>query len=191
MLNWRDERGCDEDHWHDHIKGLPWGLPEVVGTVQQAHCSRRRLLRRGLEFYVCTINKSAHTKKAWKHIYWSSLYYHHHHGMPLSQISLALSHHSTCPYRPSLSVGLPCYIMYQNRAVVDKFSWSPYPYSSVWGCPLEGIAYEFAHISPALSEPMTSIDQQGSRLGTCPTFPSPNPHYNLTFGSLDLVSSPV
>ena len=45
---------------------LPWGLPEVVGTVQQAHFSRRRLLRRGLEFHVCTINKSAHTKKLWK-----------------------------------------------------------------------------------------------------------------------------
>ena len=42
------------------------GLPEVVGTVQQVHCSRRRLLRRGLEFLVCTINKSAHTKKVWK-----------------------------------------------------------------------------------------------------------------------------
>ena len=27
---------------------LPWGLPEVVVTVQQVHCSRRRLLRRGL-----------------------------------------------------------------------------------------------------------------------------------------------
>ena len=27
---------------------------------------RRRLLRRGLEFHVCTINKSAHTKKVWK-----------------------------------------------------------------------------------------------------------------------------
>ena len=40
-----------------------WGLPEVVGTVEQVHCSRRRLLRRGLEFHVCTINKSAHTKK--------------------------------------------------------------------------------------------------------------------------------
>ena len=34
--------------------------------VQQVHCSRRRLLRRGLEFHVCTINKSAHTKKVWK-----------------------------------------------------------------------------------------------------------------------------
>ena len=35
----------------------------VVGTVQQVHCSRRRLFRRGLEFHMCTINKSAHTKK--------------------------------------------------------------------------------------------------------------------------------
>ena len=41
-------------------RGLPWGLPEVVGTVKQVHC---RLLRRGLEFHVCTLNKSAHTKK--------------------------------------------------------------------------------------------------------------------------------
>ena len=28
------------------------------------HCSWRWLLRRGLEFHVCTINKSAHTKKS-------------------------------------------------------------------------------------------------------------------------------
>ena len=47
-------------------KGLPWGLPEVVGTAQQVHCSRGRLLRRGLEFHVCTINKSAYMKKVWK-----------------------------------------------------------------------------------------------------------------------------
>ena len=39
-------------------------FPEVVGTVQQVHCCRRRLLRRGLEFHVCTINKSANTKKS-------------------------------------------------------------------------------------------------------------------------------
>ena len=38
------------------------GLPKDVGTVQ-VHCSWRRLLRRGLEFHVCTINKSASTKK--------------------------------------------------------------------------------------------------------------------------------
>ena len=58
-----DERGCDEGHWDAHTRGLPWGLAEVVGTVQQVHCSRRRSLRRELEFYVCTINKSVHTKK--------------------------------------------------------------------------------------------------------------------------------
>ena len=46
-------------------RGLPWDLPEVIRTVQ-VHCSRRRLLRRGLEFHVYTINKSAHTKKVWK-----------------------------------------------------------------------------------------------------------------------------
>ena len=34
-----------------------------TGTTM--HCSRRRLLRRGLEFHVCTINKSGHTKKVW------------------------------------------------------------------------------------------------------------------------------
>ena len=59
--NWGDERGCDEGHWYVHTRGLS----EVVGTVQ-VHCSRRRLLRRGLEFHVCTINKSGHTKKVWK-----------------------------------------------------------------------------------------------------------------------------
>ena len=47
-------------------RGLLWGLVEVVGTVQQVHCCRRRILRRGLEFHECTINKSAHTKKVWK-----------------------------------------------------------------------------------------------------------------------------
>ena len=43
--NWGDERCCDEGHWHAHTRGLPWGLAEVVGTVQQVHWSRRRLLR--------------------------------------------------------------------------------------------------------------------------------------------------
>ena len=64
--NWWDERGCDEGHWHAHTRGLSWGLAEVVGTVQQVHCWRRRLLRRGLEFHMRTLNKSAHTKKVWK-----------------------------------------------------------------------------------------------------------------------------
>ena len=63
---WGDERRCDEGHWHAQTRGLPWGHPEVVGTVQQVHCSWRRLLRRGQEFHMCTINKSAHTKKVWK-----------------------------------------------------------------------------------------------------------------------------
>ena len=36
------------------------------------YCSQRRLLRRKLEFHVCTINKSAYTKKVWKLIQWSS-----------------------------------------------------------------------------------------------------------------------
>ena len=63
--NWGDERGCDDGHWHGHTRGLPWGLPEVVETIQ-VHCSRTRLLRRGPELHVCTINKSAHTKNVWK-----------------------------------------------------------------------------------------------------------------------------
>ena len=62
--NWGDERGCDEGHWHAHTRGLPWGVSEVVGTVQQVHCSQRRLLGKGLEFHVCTINKNTHTKKS-------------------------------------------------------------------------------------------------------------------------------
>ena len=45
--NWGEERGCDEGPWHAHTRGLLWGLPEVVVTVQ-VHCSWRRLLRRGL-----------------------------------------------------------------------------------------------------------------------------------------------
>ena len=64
--NWGDERGCAEGHWNILTRGLPCGLPEFVGTVEQGHCSRRRLLWRGLEFHVCTINKSAHTKKVSK-----------------------------------------------------------------------------------------------------------------------------
>ena len=40
--NWGDERGCDEGHWHAQTRGFPWGLPEVVGTVQQVHCNWRR-----------------------------------------------------------------------------------------------------------------------------------------------------
>ena len=35
---------------------------------QYNKCIRRRLLRSGLEFHVCTINKSGHAKKVWKPI---------------------------------------------------------------------------------------------------------------------------
>ena len=73
--NWGDGRSCDEGHWHTHARALWWGLPEVVGTVQQVHCSWRRFLQRGLAFHVCTINKSGHTKKVWKLIQWSSYIY--------------------------------------------------------------------------------------------------------------------
>ena len=48
-----------EDDFHGAFK-------TVVGRVQQVHCRQRRLHRRGLEFHVCTINKSAHTKNVWK-----------------------------------------------------------------------------------------------------------------------------
>ena len=61
--NW-NERGRDEGHWHAHTRGFPWGLEEIIGTVQQVHCSWRRWLQRGLEFHACTINKSAYTKKS-------------------------------------------------------------------------------------------------------------------------------
>ena len=47
-------------------KTTSMGLPEVVRTVQQVHRSRKRLLWKGLEFHVCTINKSDHTRKVWK-----------------------------------------------------------------------------------------------------------------------------
>ena len=50
--------------WHAQTRWLRWSLPEDVRRVKKVHCSRRRLLRRGLEFHVCTINKSAHTKKS-------------------------------------------------------------------------------------------------------------------------------
>ena len=39
-------------------------LPEVVEAVQQVHCSRRKLLRRGVDIHVYTFNKSAYTKKS-------------------------------------------------------------------------------------------------------------------------------
>ena len=51
---------------NEEMKEAETKVPEVVGTVQQVHYSRRRLLQRGLDFHVCTINKSVHTKKVCK-----------------------------------------------------------------------------------------------------------------------------
>ena len=57
--------------WHAHTRWLRWSLPEDIWRVKKVHCNRRRLLRRGLEFHVCTINKCAHTKKS-ENILWTS-----------------------------------------------------------------------------------------------------------------------
>ena len=55
-------------------KRTSMGPSRSCWTVQQVHCSRRRLLWRGLEFHVCTINKSAHTNKVWKLIVCTSYF---------------------------------------------------------------------------------------------------------------------
>ena len=68
-------RGCR----YETIEEKKEALTKVIDTLtqedfhgafqkllEQVHFRRRRLLRRGLEFHVCTINKSAHTKKVWK-----------------------------------------------------------------------------------------------------------------------------
>ena len=65
-------RGCR----YETIEEMKEAVTKVIDTLTQQdlhgvfqkllewynkrHCSRRRLLRRGLEFHVCTINKSAH-----------------------------------------------------------------------------------------------------------------------------------
>ena len=41
-------------------------LQKLLERYNKCIAPRRRLLGRGLEFHVCTINKSAHTKKVWK-----------------------------------------------------------------------------------------------------------------------------
>ena len=41
-----------------------WAFQKLFGTVEQAHFSRTRSLRRGLEFHVCTINKVPIRKKS-------------------------------------------------------------------------------------------------------------------------------
>ena len=69
------------DGHYERIEEMKEAVTKVIDTLTQedfdgasrscwigtkVHCSRRRLLRRGLEFHVCTISKSAHTKKVWK-----------------------------------------------------------------------------------------------------------------------------
>ena len=50
------------------------GTSRIFGTVQQVDCCRRRFLGKGLKYHVCTINKSAHTKKVWKLIVCTSYF---------------------------------------------------------------------------------------------------------------------
>ena len=52
------------DCHYETIEEMKEAVTKVIDTL--THCSRRRLLRRGVEFHVCTINKSAHTKKVWE-----------------------------------------------------------------------------------------------------------------------------
>ena len=51
-----------------HKRTSMGAFQKLLERYNNVHCSRGRLLRRGLEFHVCTINKSAHTKKVWKPI---------------------------------------------------------------------------------------------------------------------------
>ena len=66
-------RGCR----YETIEEMKEAVTKVIDTLpqedfhgafqkllEQVHCSRRGLLRRVLEFHVCTTNKSAHTKKS-------------------------------------------------------------------------------------------------------------------------------
>ena len=74
------------------------------------HCSQRRLLRRGLEFHVRTINKSAHMKKVWKLIVYTSYIY---------KWDLALKNHQglVCHKQNKTisSEKTSCFICFQNK----------------------------------------------------------------------------
>ena len=47
---------------------------KLLERYNKCIAARGDYVERGLEFYVCTINKSAHTKKVWKLIEWSSYF---------------------------------------------------------------------------------------------------------------------
>ena len=54
---------ADQGYWHAHTRGLPWAFQKLLERYNKCIPNRRRLLRKGLEFHVCIINKSAHTRK--------------------------------------------------------------------------------------------------------------------------------
>ena len=86
--------------------------------VQQVHCSRRRLLRRGLEFHVCTINKSAHTKKVWKLI-----------------ICISYIHIATLDPIRIITYFQRLYFKWSSSNMIYRFSCHSYIYSNANSCP--------------------------------------------------------
>ena len=47
-------------------EGVHGAFQKLLERYNKCIAAGGRLLRRGLESYVCTINKSVHTKKVWK-----------------------------------------------------------------------------------------------------------------------------
>ena len=91
---------------------LKTALCHIRALVRRNDKYQRRLLRRGLEFHVCIINKSAHTKKSLE-TYWVFLVYHHHQVMLTAQfpdffLSLPPTIHH---YHPLFLADLPSYIL--------------------------------------------------------------------------------
>ena len=63
---------------YETIEEMKEAVTKVTDTLTQKDFHgafqkllERGLLRRGLKFYVCSINKSAHMKKVWKLILWA------------------------------------------------------------------------------------------------------------------------
>ena len=116
-------------------KRTSMGPSRIVGTVQQVHCSRRRLHRRGLEFHVCTINKSAHTKKSLETFLMILVYIYiiiiikscRQHGYPWPSLATSLYHSSPLAglwLHPASSNNCCMYV----RAGRPVFAW---PYAGV------------------------------------------------------------
>ena len=102
---------------HADFRGLPWGPPKVVGTVQEVYYSRRILLRRGLDFHVCTINKSAHTKNVWNLLFDSRT------RSFLSCLKLIWIHSFSCPSLIALQTmkNLICFIAIAGIEVMGSY----------------------------------------------------------------------